>query len=344
MGGGSGAGGSSQGTGGDETAGGDDAEPVGGSATTGGGSAEGGSDAVGGDDNGGNEAGGTTSGGAASGGAPAGGACGEGCADAAPTVLLLLDGSSSMFETREGLWDPLYAALMDPTNGVVASYQDRIWFGFTIFRGNTEVTPEDSPDCAAFTSVPFALDNRDAIDAVYAGLGDEWELLKAETPTGNVVRRATELLTASDLSPPQRKYLLLITEGDPNTCEVLDPQCGQDKAIAPVQAARLEGIRTILLGLTNSLYGPCVSDSNWRCGLDHFQDLANAGVGEPVATPPQAYPYQECVAGTLGGVGEYLSVFSPTGGSAPYYTDVSHGDIAAGLSAALESILTNAVP
>ena len=40
--------------------------------------------------------------------------------EAVPTVLLLVDTSSSMFDQRAKLWDPLFNALMDPTTGVVA--------------------------------------------------------------------------------------------------------------------------------------------------------------------------------------------------------------------------------
>ena len=46
-----------------------------------------------------------------------------------PTVLILVDNSSSMFEPRADLWDALYNALMS-ADGPVKGLEDKIRFGF----------------------------------------------------------------------------------------------------------------------------------------------------------------------------------------------------------------------
>jgi hypothetical protein len=85
---------------------------------------------------------------------------------------------------------------------------------------------------------------------------------------------------------PGPKYMVLATDGEPDTCPgsclgddcpvpdsagwPRDPQCGQDRSIAAVQAAFAQGIRTFVIGLGDDV------------GAAHLQALANAGAGLPV--------------------------------------------------------------
>lgn len=283
---------------------------------------------------------GTASGGAA-------GACAE-CAEDTPTVLLLLDGSSSLFEPREERWDVVYGALMDPVDGVVAAYQDQLFLGFAVFRGLLETDSEQDPACAELAAVPFATNNYEAIDALYSGLGDAWEMQGSDSPTGHAVTRATELLVASDVGSSDLKYMVLITDGNPDTCEVVNPQCGQDLSVKALQDARAEGIVTMVLGFGElALPGEQSTGCNAaqaRCGLEHLQDLANAGAGQPVMAPPPEYVYQACVAGEQGSAGTLLATYSNEGGNALYYTDTSHGDLVGALSAIMDGILADTPP
>src|SRR4051812_32975077 len=77
-----------------------------------------------------------------------------------PTVLLLVDNSSSMFEPRDKLWDPLYNTLMKPTDGIVASLQDKVRFGFTSYRGSST---KDDPACPNMFEVDYKLNNYEPI-------------------------------------------------------------------------------------------------------------------------------------------------------------------------------------
>lgn len=264
-----------------------------------------------------------------------------------PTVEILVDNSSSMFEPQDDpAWDYLYTALMDPVNGVVKPLESKVRFGFASYKGSTTASTEADPACAEITSVDFGLDNHAAIDAVYSSLGAEWMPgIKWETPTGHAISRVAETLAAYNADPPGPKYILLVTDGNPNTCAMLDPQCGQDLSIKAVQDAHALGIGTFAVGIGDLVTNPnngC--EAQWgRCGDDHLQDLANAGLGLPVADPPESYKYQGCTAGMDGGAGvvqaTYASATGATPGAAPYFTATD----AAELQTAILGLLNNVV-
>jgi hypothetical protein len=206
-----------------------------------------------------------------------------------PTVELLVDTSSSMWDLTPPPWPLLYDALMNETTGVVKPLQSKVRFGFASFKGH-EGTSETDPACATMTTVDPALDNLAAIKTTYDEIAttfvpDSWP--KWETPTNFAINYATKVLTDFMPDPPGKKYILLVTDGNPNTCEVINPQCGQDLAIKAAQDAFAAGIGLFVLG-----FGAIVSDptngcpSAARCGLLHLQDLANAGVGAPVHPAP----------------------------------------------------------
>ncbi|HLV66447.1 MAG TPA: hypothetical protein VKY73_11575, partial [Polyangiaceae bacterium] len=135
--------------------------------------------------------------------------------------------------------------------------------------------------------------------------------------------------------PPGPKYILLVTDGNPNTCQILDPQCGQDASVAAVQSAYEQGIGTLVIGIGDivSMNTGCVPEQ-MRCGVAHLQDLANAGTGQPVEAPPAEYEYQQCV--TMIGDGlqaTYATTEDP--GTAPYFTATSAEE----LKTAIEDLL-----
>lgn len=340
-------------------------EPAGGGAPTTGGSAEpgdggasgggGGTPATpqGGDDAGpsstdGGEPG--TSGGAASGGAASGGSGGTtqtGGRDSeptggrverpsgTPTVLLLVDGSSSMFEPRT-VWDAAFDALMSE-DGPVNRLEDQIRFGFSLYRGAFAMHAETDEACADISSVDFAFDNYAAIKALYETLDDDYEVtVKWETPTGHAITRATEALLADAADGP--RYIVLITDGNPNTCTTLDPQCGQDRAVHAVQRAWQQGIETFAIGLGDvvlePLSGGCYAEIS-RCGPDHLQDLANAGQGQAVVEPPTGYQYTACVMETE----EYLASYSAEGGDATAYSTTTPEELRSAIADVLDTIV-----
>lgn len=211
-----------------------------------------------------------------------------------PSVVVLVDRSKSMFEAngdtsvRAQLWDPLEDALTNSSDGVIPQLQSEVRFGFVAY--NRDADPA-AAQCPNLQNVPIALDNGAAIGGAYAAAGVvPTSYYKWDTPTAESVQAVTAELGA--FAEPGPKYILLVTDGNPDRCGEPDPQCGQDDAIAAVQAAYAAGITTFVVGIGEVLAAtndPNVTGCWGRCGPLHLQDLANAGVGQPVLrnTDPQ---------------------------------------------------------
>jgi hypothetical protein len=253
-----------------------------------------------------------------------------------PTVLLLVDTSSSMFDERAKLWDPLFKALMDPTTGVIAKLKDKVRFGFTSYKSVTR--PSGTTTCPVLDSTDLKIDNYDAIQAKYTEVGmTPTSDFKWETPTGASIAAVATTLAAFQPDPPGPKFILLVTDGDPDTCAVRDPQCGQDDSIKAVQDAYAAGIGTFVIGIGDILTS---SATNMRVGVAHLQDVANAGAGLPVAPNSLEYTYSACVK-DVGLTATYAADVA-SAGMAPYYT-VSAADATTAtteLAAAIEASLT----
>jgi len=188
-----------------------------------------------------------------------------------------------------------------------------------------------------------ALNNHAAIDAVYLQLGQQGRDPNNQpwgTPTGFAIRRVAERLTAFTPDPAGPKYILLVTDGDPDTCMVPNPNCGQDQSIKAVQDAQAGGIGTFVLGIGEIVGGGGCNMAQIRCGVAHLQDIANAGTGLPVAQPPADYCYQQCIAGPMGGCGTYAAAYSPAGGDAPYFTASNPDQIRTQLTTLLSNVVS----
>lgn len=218
-----------------------------------------------------------------------------------PTVMILVDRSSSMFDIPFGdspnRWQPLKDALVGE-NGVVRQLQDSVRFGFATY---THQQINGIEGCPLIDSVEIAENNYDPIKGLYdtvsidpATTGPDKQLYKGETPTGAAINSVLPILEAD--TNPGPKFLMLVTDGEPDTCATPDPQCGQDEAIAAVQSAYDQGIQTFVVGVGD-------------IGLEHLQDLANAGTGQPVA---QREPNDCGETGTL-------ATYSAEGGNAQYH-------------------------
>ena len=271
-----------------------------------------------------------------------------------PTVELLVDTSSSMFTTSPTAWSVLYTALMDPTKGAVQALQDKIRFGFASFEGLMG-SSETDPACATMTTVPPGEMNYSAIDAVYSKIGAGYDLqhptpMKWETPTDYAIAYAANILTKYMPDPPGKKYILLVTDGNPNTCQKTDPQCGQDFAIKAAQDAFTQGIGLFILGIGDIVAQPnngCPTSA--RCGLDHLQDMANAGVGAPVQPAPSCddptstscqYKYSGCNPDNT-----LVATYTPSAPDVgvPYHVDTAAADAQTKLTAALSELLSDAI-
>jgi hypothetical protein len=230
----------------------------------------------------------------------AGGTPGE-----APVVILLVDQSSSMADaflspsvTR---WDALREAILSE-QGAVRLNESRAAFGLYTY---TTLEPNFDPTCPLVRGVAPQVNNFAAIQSYYL---NESLPIKSETPTGAAVMQVTDMLA----NVPNAKHVILITDGEPDTCDVRDPQCGHDPALFALQRAFDAAIAVHVFGIGDGDQSP-----GW---FKFLQDAANAGAGQPIEQPTLAHR-QTCepLIGTFG------TGYSPVGGIARYYLSPQQG-------------------
>lgn len=176
-----------------------------------------------------------------------------------PTVILLIDQSGSMTADFDGTdrWNAVRTALIEPGTGVIATLQDTVSFGLALYTSNGG---DAGGECPVLTEVTHMTGNLDAITEIY-----EDESPTGDTPTGDSIDSVVAVLAEEMADGP--KIIVLATDGEPDTCEVPNPQNGQVEAVTAVENAFTEDIQTFVISVGND-----VSET-------HLQDLANAGVG-----------------------------------------------------------------
>ncbi len=184
-----------------------------------------------------------------------------------PTVFVLVDRSDSMFVpnsvTQLTAWLPLKTGVLS----VIAQLQGQIRFGFGAFSG------QQGGMCPIFDAIAPALNNAAAISAVYQPL-TKLTGVKGETPVTQVLPLVQDLLTKEPTDGG--KYILFVTDGEPDFCDDGDPQCPADALVGRVQRLATAGTKTIVFGLKSEQ--SAISDVA-------LQAVANAGASQSVAAP-----------------------------------------------------------
>jgi hypothetical protein len=193
--------------------------------------------------------------------------------DVIPTVLLLVDRSGTMNRNfgNTSRWGAVFDTLMDEEDGLVRRLDREIRFGISLYTGS-----DDASVCPILEGIPPALGNYGAILDLYEPL-DPIE----DTPTAPSLAAAQASLAAVQETGP--RIIVLATDGEPDTCEVPDPDglpAARAESVAAAQAAHGAGIDVFVISVGNE-----VSQA-------HLQDLANAGVGLPVGGAERAPFYQ----------------------------------------------------
>lgn len=179
------------------------------------------------------------------------------------TVMLLIDQSQSMSfpfgdSTR---WDVLRQAIVDPDHGLLASLDPKASVGLMLYTGQGGFA---SPlGCPIITQVDAQFGNVDSVRSAYLGAEPR---RGGDTPTGESIDHAAQAL--SGLTGGAPRYILLATDGEPDTCAQPKPQAGLPQALDAAQRAFAQGIRVYTLGVSDGL-------GAWR-----LQQLANAGAGK----------------------------------------------------------------
>jgi hypothetical protein len=188
-----------------------------------------------------------------------------------PNVILIIDQSSSMDEKfgTSTRWQSLRDSLL-AENGLIKELQNVVRFGATFYSAKS-----DNATCPMLTEVNIALGNYDAIKAGFPAK------TIAETPTGDAIDAVlAKLPKGTELDPTAAQgptIFILATDGEPDRCEQLNPQNGQQEAIDAVKRAYGMNIRTYVIAVANEV------------GQKHLNDLANAGVGNTTATQAPSY-------------------------------------------------------
>jgi hypothetical protein len=180
-----------------------------------------------------------------------------------PALTLLVDQSLSMrfgYPDRESpvtRWSLIGDALFEPTFGVVKQFEASVKFGIAFF---TSPIRETGDLCPIMRQVPARTRNYEPLNTLDRSLAPE-----GHTPTGDALQQlVTELLAVPSRGP---RSILLVTDGDPDTCEQPDPDQGLPQAVAAAQRAFESGILLYVLGISNDIAG------------GNLQKLANAGQG-----------------------------------------------------------------
>jgi hypothetical protein len=183
-----------------------------------------------------------------------------------PTLVLLVDQSASMEQDFGGdtRWNVITDVLIDPNTGIVPQFASTIRLGLTLYSSMNGSL--DGVECPLLTEVPPALDNAGPIDMMMS-----MSVPIGDTPTGESLDVVWQDLAALDV--PGRKYIVLATDGEPDTCAEPNPQNGQPQSLAAAQAAFAAGIETFIISV-----GEEVSDA-------HLQEMANAGQGVQPGDP-----------------------------------------------------------
>ncbi|HEV8248272.1 MAG TPA: vWA domain-containing protein [Polyangiaceae bacterium] len=274
-----------------------------------------------------------------------------------PTVYLLVDRSGSMFLSSGGATP--WQALRSGALGVISQLQDQVRFGFAAYAAYQEATSGAAcPQSGRFVDLPTQtadLNNSESIATVYNAL-DKPNSGKIDTGSSYALDAMAQALW-SDPSDGE-KYILFVTDGEPDYCDDPSPQCPIDSVVWTLQRLRAgldrsggahSPISTIVLGVATSLT---------KLGEQALVQFANAGAGQPVAPlldPDNGTPYTgertfyECQSvtgwaadlaatakGNLNSVGTYVT---PGGTLQPFKPSATDQDaIAQQISAALAGV------
>jgi hypothetical protein len=172
---------------------------------------------------------------------------------------------------------------------VIDQLDGEIRFGFSSYTGQA------GQQCPQLTTVvPLAKQNYDAIKRAYDAV--TMPNFKGETPTSLAIAEVASILQKEPADTP--KFILLVTDGEPDFCDDPNVTCSRDAVVAAVQAAYAKQIGTFIFSIGSDV-DPM-----------HLRDVANAGTGQPVTDRQMAVHYQ-CP--------NSAATYSTDSGNAPYF-------------------------
>ncbi len=214
-----------------------------------------------------------------------------------PTVIVMVDRSGSMFDCisepslqpsckdkSDTPWEKLRIAV----ESVIESLQGQVRFGFATVTGTD---PSAGGKCPELDSVPPDLNNYTKIQTKYDALEFQPETnqpgKKFESPASFVLQQVGMELAADTF--PGDKYVLFLTDGQPDYCDDSNVLCAPDSVIMALQNLKKQNITTIVMGLQ-------VDAEAIPIAPGVLQAYANAGAGEDTLAPVDASKGQDATA------------------------------------------------
>ena len=207
-----------------------------------------------------------------------------------PTVYLLVDRSGSMFHCLDSSnpvcdnqKDTAWYTLKTAIESVIKTLDSNVRFGFTTVWGTNPAGSGGmcpSLQGALTDSVAPALNNAATITTKYDALpwptagGSSTPGMKFESPASESIGNVAKALVAD--TSPGPKYIIFLTDGQPDYCDDSLAICAIDSVIYHLQAAQMAGVNTIVFG---------VLTTQFDLPAGTLQAFANAGAGEPTPAP-----------------------------------------------------------
>jgi len=190
-----------------------------------------------------------------------------------PNVMFLVDQSGSMdanFGGGQDRWQAAHSAIID----IVSELDSIVRFGLTTYQSNNGGSTPD--ECPIFeTQVGFAMNNFGAINMSYPANfpgGDD-------TPTGDSIDVLVDIIQAEPPPAAGPTIIVLATDGEPDSCEVPDPN--------PTAGARAEAVAAAKNAYDDAGIQTFVLSVGTEVSTGHLQDIANVGVGLVQDNPPE---------------------------------------------------------
>jgi Mg-chelatase subunit ChlD len=173
-------------------------------------------------------------------------------ASATPDMLIVLDRSGSMNPDNNDQMSDRWGGSRSALQQVTAAFDDRVNFGLMTFPGpGSGGGGRGQDNCSTgVLNVPVGPNTGEAIGMTLQGMNAE-----GRTPTTLALQEALRVLGAVMTGPDQLtipKYVLLVTDGDPNCSGMAGSRNVDDVArtqtIAAIDALRMAGIKTFVVG------------------------------------------------------------------------------------------------
>lgn len=199
----------------------------------------------------------------------------ETCADAnvvitpgEATIMLLIDRSSSMIDplgnTGITRWEAVGQSLFG-ANSAIAAHEVDVQFGMTLYTNDRDLTN----GCPDLNTVSPMFNNYAAMQAEFQASVFEG---KTETPTAESLSATAEALQS--LTDGSSKAILLVTDGEPDSCE------NPDGWVVPLRGDVIREADRIFNDLGIPIFVIAIASMDFGAdSYDHLQDLANVGIG-----------------------------------------------------------------